>query len=80
MRACKSELRTGAANFATSIYVGSISITNSVTTQSQPCVLHLPEHECVVQRLWWVDLAQSYDHRSMARFNIGEYFYESCCL
>ena len=47
MRAFKSELQTGAANFATSIYVGSISITNSATTQSQPCVLHLPEHECV---------------------------------
>ena len=47
MRACKNELRTGAANFAASIDVGSTSITNSATTQSQPCVLHLPEHECV---------------------------------
>ena len=32
MRAYKNELRTGAANFATSIIVGSTAITNSATT------------------------------------------------
>lgn len=43
MRAFKSELQTGAANFAASIDVGSTSITNSATTLNR-------SHACCIFR------------------------------